>query len=148
MAIKKQAFYEGAALHMVARAGGITNIQYDAPFFLLDKRLLVFLKYCTKGRSPWGFTFTPSEQIILANRGAGFPIIIGLICGSDGIATLFYDDYCKITTPQNSPVHIACFRRHNEHYEISGPNGVLNTKVPPSMWQRILQHEEEIYAAS
>jgi hypothetical protein len=148
MAIQKQAFYEGAALHMVARAGGTTNIQYDAPFFLLDKRLLVFLKYCTKSRSPWGFTFTPSEQIILANRRAESTVIIGLICGSDGIATLAYDDYCEIAAQQNLPVHVSCFRQHNEHYEISGPNGVLNTKVPPSMWQKILQQEETLYATS
>jgi hypothetical protein len=148
VAIRKQAFYEGAALHMIARAGGITNIQYDSPFFLLDQRLLVFLKYCTKGRSPWGFTFTPSEQIVLENKYAESPIIIGLICGADGVATLVYDDYRKIASPQNSPVHVACYRQHNEHYEISGPNGILNTKVPPSMWQRILQQEEALYAAS
>ena len=147
MAIQKQAFYEGAALHMVTRAGG-ANIRYDAPFFLLDNRLHVFLKYSTKGRSPWGFTFTASEQVALASRGAESTLVIGLICGSDGVATLAYDDYCQITTKQKLSVHVACYRQHNEHYEISGPNGVLSTKVPPSMWQRILQQEEGLYATS
>jgi hypothetical protein len=147
MAIQKQAFYEGAALHMVTRARGM-SIRYEAPFFLLDDRLHVFLKYSTKGRSPWGFTFTSSEQIMLANRGAESSLVIGLICGSDGVATLAYDDYRRIAARQNSPVHVACYRQHNEHYEISGPNGVLNTKVPPSMWRRILQQEEAFYAAS
>lgn len=137
MAIQKQAFYEGAALHMLTRAGDM-NIQYDAPFFLLDSRLHVFLKYSTKGRSPWGFTFTPNEQAILANRGAKSILVIGLICGSDGVATLEYNDYCQIAGQQKSSVHVACYRQHNEHYEISGPNGVLDTKVPPSMWQRII----------
>ena len=52
MAIKKQEFYEGAALHLLARAGGITSLRYEAPLFLLNNRLLVHLKYSTKGRSP------------------------------------------------------------------------------------------------
>jgi hypothetical protein len=39
MAIKKQEFYEGAALHLLARAGGITGIRYVAPFFLLNDHL-------------------------------------------------------------------------------------------------------------
>lgn len=34
MAIKKQEFYEGAALHLLARSGGISNIRYETPFFL------------------------------------------------------------------------------------------------------------------
>lgn len=147
MAIQKQAFYEGAALHMITRVRGV-NIRYDAPFFLLDNRLHVFLKYSTKGRSPWGFTFTPSEQVDLASRGEESAIVIGLICGADGVATLAYGDYSQIALQQKTSVHVACYRQHNEHYEISGPNGVLGTKVPPSMWQRILQGEEIFYATS
>jgi hypothetical protein len=144
MAIKKQAFYEGAALHIVARAGGVTNIKYDAPFFLLNDRLLVFLKYCTKGRSPWGFTFTPSEQIILAERNAKSEIIIGLVCGADGVAAISYNSYLKLAQPQASALHIACYRQHNEHYEIKGPSGVLSNKVLPSRWQRILEYQEAV----
>ena len=70
MSIKKQEFYEGAALHLLARAGGITGIRYEAPLFLLNEQLLVLLKYSTKGRSPWGFTFTRDEQLILHNRAS------------------------------------------------------------------------------
>jgi len=70
MAIKKQEFYEGAALHLLARTGGIMSIRYDAPFFLLNDQLLVILKYSTRGRSPWGFTFTRDEQVLLQNRAS------------------------------------------------------------------------------
>jgi hypothetical protein len=148
MAIQKQAFYEGAALHMITRAGGVTNVLYEAPFFLLNNWLLVFLKYSTKNRSPWGFTFTSGEQLVLANRGANSVIKIGLVCGSDGVATLSYNDFRGIASKRDSAVRVACFRKHNEHYEIYGPKGVLNSKVPPSMWQKILEQEEPIYAAS
>jgi hypothetical protein len=62
MAIKKQEFYEGAALHLIARSGHIKSVQYESPFFFLNDRITLLLKYSTKNRSPWGFTFTEEEQ--------------------------------------------------------------------------------------
>jgi hypothetical protein len=40
MAIKKQEFYEGAALHLIARTGLVAGVQYVAPFFVFNNRLL------------------------------------------------------------------------------------------------------------
>ena len=79
MAIEKQAFYEGAALHLVARTGAVTSIKYQAPFFILNERLVVLLKYCAKGRSPWGFTVTANEQELLANRPPESEIVLGFV---------------------------------------------------------------------
>lgn len=56
MAIKKQEFYEGAALYLLARTGRIKSIRNQPPFFVLNDDLFVLLKYSTKSRSPWGFT--------------------------------------------------------------------------------------------
>jgi hypothetical protein len=138
MAIKKQEFYEGAALHLLARSGEISSIRYISPFFLLNDSLLVYLKYSTKGRSPWGFTFMPDEQVLLQKSASGFEIIIGLICGSDGVAAIPYNSYQKVAAQRNSAVHIACYRNHGEHYEIIGPDGILPGKIAPSNWQRIM----------
>ncbi len=139
MAIKKQEFYEGAALHLLARSGGITSIRYAAPFFLLNNQLLVYLKYSTRGRSPWGFTFTADEQVLLQNRTSEFKTVIGLICGADGVAAFTYDAYRSVAARRKSAVHIACYRQHGEHYEVKGPDGSLERKVAPSSWQRILE---------
>ncbi len=138
MGIKKQEFYEGAALHLLARAGGITSIRYDAPFFLLNDHLLVLLKHCTKGRSPWGFTFTGDEQGILQERASRLRVVIGLVCGADGVAAVPYDAYLSVATPRESAVHIACYRQFNEHYEVNGPDGTMAGKVAPSNWLKIL----------
>lgn len=138
MAIKKQEFYEGAALHLLARTGAVTSIQFDAPFFVLNSQLLIHLKYSTKGRSPWGFTFTTDEQMLLHSRASKSKIVIGLVCGADGVAALTYDAYLKVAAPRKTAIHIACYRRHGEHYEVNGPDGGLDGKVPPSNWQRIL----------
>ena len=139
MAIRKQEFYEGAALHVLARAGGITSILYDAPFFLINSHLLVLLKYSTRTRSPWGFTFTPAEQELLQEKGSELRTIIGLVCGADGIAAFPYDAYLKIAAPRKGAIHVSCYRQHREHYEVNGPDGKLAGKVPPSTWQRILE---------
>lgn len=139
MAIKKQEFYEGAALHLLARSGRVSSIQYDAPFFLINNRLLVLLKYSTKGRSPWGFTFMPDEQLLLQERAPGFKIVLGLVCGADGVTALDYDAYLTVAALRKSAVHIACYRQHGEHYQVNGPDGSLSRKVAPSNWQKILE---------
>ena len=138
MAIKKQEFYEGAALHLLARGGGISNIRYDPPLFLLNDGLLILLKYSTRVRSPWGFTFMPAEQMLLAERAPQSRIVIGLICGADGVAAISFDDYSSIAAVRKSAVHVACYRKHGEHYEVNGPDGTLSGKVAPSNWRNIL----------
>lgn len=140
MGIKKQEFYEGAALHLLARNGSIRSIRYEPPLFVVNDEVLVLLKYCTKGRSPWGFTFTTDEQSLLENKAPERKIVIGLVCGADGVASITYDAYKSVATPRNSAVHIACYRKHGEHYEVNGPDGTLNWKVAPSNWQKILEH--------
>ena len=139
MAIKKQEFYEGAALHLLARTSGIASVRYEAPFFLLNDYLLVYLKYSTRGRSPWGFTFMPEEQVLLQLKASTFNVLIGLICGADGVAALRFDAYRSVAAVRNSAVHVSCYRQHGEHYEINGPDGRLDEKIPPSNWRKILE---------
>jgi hypothetical protein len=150
MAIKKQEFYEGAALHLLARTGRIAGVRFDAPFFLLNNRCLVLLKHSTKGRSPWSFTLTENEQSQLREMAAKnartqlkksanrYKTKFGLICGDDGVVALDYEEYLSITAPGTAAVHIACYRKHGEHYEVCGPGGSLPRKIAPSSWQKIL----------
>jgi hypothetical protein len=138
MAIKKQEFYEGAALHRLARTSAIMSIRYEAPFFVLNNEVSVYLKYSTKSRSPWGFTFTTDEQLVLRNSPPGARLVIGLICGADGVVTLTYDSYTSVAAPRKVAIHIACYRKHGEHYEVNGPDGCLAGKVAPASWQKIL----------
>ena len=123
MAIKKQEFYEGAALHLLARSGKITSICYKPPFFILNDRVIALLKYSTRVRSPWGFTFMPYEQKMLQERAAQFKTVIALVCGADGVAAFTYQSYASVAFPRQSAIHIACYRSHGEHYEVNGPDG-------------------------
>ena len=139
MAIKKQEFYEGAALHLLARTGVITGLRYDPPFFIVNDRVLVLLKYSTRGRSPWGFTFTPDEQRALKQRASAFRTLIALVCGADGVAAFTYASYRSIAIDRATSLHVSCYRRHREHYEVNGPDGTLRDKVAPSDWQSIIE---------
>ena len=140
MGIKKQEFYEGAALHLLIRNGGVEGIQYDPPFFTINSSTLVLLKYSTKGRSPWGFSFSPEEQqLLLKSQSNKLATMIGLVCAHDGIAVLALKDYLNIAPPRSSSVHLACYRQHAEHYQVNGPDGKLGRKIPPSAWQKILE---------
>lgn len=140
MAIKKQEFYEGAALYLLARTGRIKSIRYRPPFFVLNGDLFVLLKYSTRSRSPWGFTFTKDEQKRLSKQAAESETVIGLICGNDGIATCPYAVYRVVAPPRESAIHIACYRRYGEHYEVCDPDGSLDGKIAPSQWLRILDN--------
>jgi hypothetical protein len=141
VAIRKQEFYEGAALHLIARTGGVERIRYDAPFFVFNDRVSVLLKYSTRSRSPWGFTFTADEQVFLESRACEYKTAIALVCGSDGVAALNYEAYTVVAPRRNGAIHIACSRQHGRHYEVSGPNGLLNKKIAPSSWQKILEEQ-------
>lgn len=141
MAIAKQEFYEGAALHRLARGGRIASLRYEPPLFVINDRVLVLLKYSTRGRSPWGFTFMPAEQALLEVRGPLSPTIVGLVCGGDGVAALEYADYRAIAAPRDAALHIACYRPRGAHYDVRGPDGDLNRKIAPSSWDKILHSQ-------
>jgi len=138
MTIRKQEFYEGAALHLLTRDHGTVSLKHDGACFVLNERLAVYLKYSTKVRSPWGFTLAAAELKALQPYAARFEVYLGFICGGDGIAAVSLEDARSITDSEGGVAHVACHRSHNEHYEVKGPAGCLRRKVAPSDWCRIL----------
>jgi hypothetical protein len=78
MPIRKQEFYEGAALHLLARQGAIERLRYELPQFIVNESLRLHIKYSTKNRSPWGFTFVPDERQLLVARAHTGTIGVGL----------------------------------------------------------------------
>ena len=143
MGIQKQEFYEGAALHQLIRgSSGRTSISHVPPFFVFGGSLQIHLKYSTAKRSPWAFTFMPEEQVLLQHRAQEMQLVIGLICGADGVVALPYDDYVRVAQVQSAALRVSCRRSHRRHFEISGPDGVLPGKVAPSDWVRLLDRRE------
>ena len=143
MGIQKQEFYEGAALHQLIRASsGTMSIVYAPPLFVIDGGLQVHLKYSTGKRSPWGFTFMPDEQLLLQQHSQKMRLVIGLVCGADGVVALPYEDYVRVAQVKNIALRVSCRRNHREHFEVGGPDGTLPSKVAPSEWIRLLEKRE------
>lgn len=137
MGIRKQEFYEGAAIHMLVPSSNDVRLRYEPPFFVVNNRIRLYLKYSTGVRSPWGFTFAAEEQVLLHNVDYGKETLVGLICGGDGVAAITCIDYRGIAQPRRAAIRVSCHRKHGEHYEVKGPDGVLDRKVPPSAWRRL-----------
>ena len=140
MPIRKQEFYEGAALHVLAKSGLIRRVAHEPPLFIFNESISVLIKYSTRGRSPGGFTFTTDEQLVIRCRSTPHNFIIALACGSDGIAAIPATDYEAIALPRENAIHIACYRDFGQQYSVKGPDGTLGYKVPPSAWERILEN--------
>jgi len=138
MAIQKRDFYEGAALHQIIRGSPQASVCYSPPLFVFNGRIQVHLKYCTAKRSPWNFTFAADEQVLMQQWAQAGPLVMGLICGADGIAALPYHAYDQVAGIRDVALHLACRRRHREHFEVVGPIGTLPQKIAPSDWARLL----------
>jgi len=138
MAIQKLEFYEGAALYRLIRSLGEVRVRVDGGMVILDECLGVFLKYCTRTRSPWSFTFSTTERSTLAYHALSMPVVVGLVCGADGVATLQHKDYVAVAGNGASQIALFCSRRYDEHYAIGGPAGKLSRKIAPSAWNRLL----------
>lgn len=141
MGIRKQEFYEGAALHLLVRGGKVLSIRYKTPFFTLNDRIAVLIKYSTKGRSPWGFTFTTQERQILTDRSVSSPLCIALVCGADGVVALSYEGFSSLIPQADNAIRVACYRDHGKHYRVCGPVGNLARKVSRTQWQRLLEED-------
>lgn len=116
-------------------------MSYSAPFFILNDQLHIYLKYSTGKRSPWSFTFSPDEQKSLHESATKFSLVIGLICGADGVAALQYRKYVEVAA-MGPAFRIACYRLHREHFEIRGPRGSVSGKIAPSDWSKLIKQVE------
>lgn len=148
MGIRKQEFYEGAALHLLVRGDGINSVRYTPPFFTFNDEVVVLIKYSTKSRSPWGFTFAFQERQMMADAALEAPLHIALVCGADGVVAISHETF-KSLIPESttSSVRVACFRNHGEHYRVRGPIGHFERKISRSRWQTLLTTKDETHEA-
>ncbi len=138
MAIQKQEFYEGAALVRLARAARSIRLEFEPPYFIADKRVALYIKYTTKTRTPWGFTFSAAELAELLRKERTTPVVVGLVCGSDGVAALELRAILPLLATRKLGFHISCSRDHRKFYCVSGPAGSLGNTIAPSEWQNLL----------
>ncbi len=143
MTIKKQEFYEGAALYQLVQTNNVERISYAHPFFIINDKFAVLLKYSTSKDSPWSFVFTALEMHELNSPAKEFTYHMGLVCGSDGIVALSALQFSDIAEFGEDAVRIGCHRKFDKQYRIVGPKGDLKKKISRSAWTRILDGEQD-----
>lgn len=138
--LDKEDFYHGVVLIKILEDSRFHEIKRSENGYLVNGNLFIFIKYTTKSRSPWRFTFSDPE-IHYLNRQAGSikNLFLALVCGGDGICPVSWKDGERILN--NKGGWIAVNRKFNQSYGVSGPFGMLAKKVPVQQWPSILFDE-------
>ncbi len=131
--IDKQEFYHGVAIIRLLEDERCQKVKKHDFGYTINDDVFVFLKYSTKSRSPWRFSFRHDEVEQLNSLANSFrKIIVALVCGGDGICAVSWQEAAEIMG--NEEGWISAKRNFNKQYGVAGPKGRLNGKVSLCEW--------------
>ncbi len=132
--IDKHEYYHGAAIVRLLQDERCVALHKNELLgYILNDNIFLFIKYTTKNRTPWRFTFD-QEDVDRANLMAQKyeQVLIPLVCGGDGVCVLTWDEGVRLL--QNAPGFIAVARKHNKQYAVWGAVEELKRKIPLGRW--------------
>ena len=144
MTIKKQHFYEGAALYQLILTNKVGRVTYAHPFFIINDKYAILLKYSTSKDSPWSFVFTPFELQKIDSPTHEFRYLMGLVCGSDGVVALSVKQFNQVANVKGDTMRIGCHRKFDEQYRIVGPAGTLPKRISRNAWIKLLDGDHDL----
>ncbi|OGU81709.1 MAG: hypothetical protein A2W11_12780 [Ignavibacteria bacterium RBG_16_35_7] len=140
--IDKSDYYHGTTILKVLEDNQTHQICFKNNSYLIDSSNLIFLKYTTKSKSPWRFTFSEKEiESIRSSFSDKLNIFFVLICDGDGLCALKCQELLKLLNQKTGWVAVS--RKFNKQYSVSGQNGYLEKKIPFGRWPKILFEKEE-----
>jgi hypothetical protein len=135
--IREFEFYHGAVLcRLVAALTLPISIHrlegHSDRAYLVDGENLLYLKHSTSRLTPWGFSFAPEHIADIFGLATEYKnVVIGLICGKDGVAALVLPELeMLINNRDGLSAFITVKRRQKQQYALSGPGGELPYKIP------------------
>jgi hypothetical protein len=135
--IEKLEFYHGAALVRVIEDPRCETISKQPFGYRVNNGPVLAIKYSTKARSPWGFTFSGEDISRLDAASEEFgECAIALVCGGDGICAFSWSICASLLG--GSPGRIGAKRGFAGCYAVSGPAGELKGKVAMNRWPAIV----------
>jgi hypothetical protein len=135
--IDKQEYYHGAAIIRLLEDERCQKLRQHNLGYMVNDESFIFLKYSTKSRSPWRFSFSSDEIERLNSLADSFKkIILALICGGDGICAISWQEATGLLT--NDAGWISAKRNFNEQYAVAGSQGKLKGKVSLREWPAIV----------
>ena len=104
---------------------------FGAGYYLLAKRVPVYLKFSTKRKGPWTFNFVRAHQEAQQRLYAKFgECYTCMICGSDGVVGLSMGDFRKVLDADfGEQESVSVRRKLRSRYEIRGRDGILERRV-------------------
>ena len=136
--LDKSEFYHGAAIIRLLENSKCKAIRKrEFLGYVVNESIFVFIKYTTKARTPWGFTFD-QEDIDRCYRMAEkhSKLYLALVCGGDGVCALTWREAEHLL--DGKPGRISAGRRHNESYAVKGSEAKLKGKVSVNRWPKLL----------
>jgi hypothetical protein len=135
--IDKQEYYHGAAIIRLFEDGRFNTIAKHTLGYIVNSKVLILLKYSTKSRTPWRFTFTLDEMVQIENYiKQNDRIVIALVCGGDGVCAIHAKELFNILG--DNPGWISVKRNFNEQYGVAGHYGRLERKISFQRWPSII----------
>ena len=131
-------YYHGAAILRLMEDDRYRSVKlHDSPGYVVNENIFIFLKYTTKGRSPWGFTFDQEDIDRCLRLSTEYnKIVLGFICGGDGVCALDWKEAKDLLG--SKPGRIAAGRKHKHSYSVWGSLGKLKHKIPVGRWPSIV----------
>lgn len=148
-------FYHGLVLakliHASKEALLVNNFgQSDNAAYVVNNKVGVYIKYCTKRLTPWRFTFLKTHQEIIQEMKSCFDeVFVLLICHKDGVVILDWNLLKAVLDSTHRGMEwVAVSRGKNRMYSISGTDGVLRYKVsrgdfPDKILKRLEKNKSE-----
>lgn len=113
------------------------SIKKHALGYIINDEVIVLLKYSTKNRTPWRFSFTLDEMISIETfRKENAKIVIAVVCGGDGVCAIHTEELHSIMG--DNPDWMSVRRNFNEQYCVAGPKGMLERKIAFHRWPSIV----------
>lgn len=141
--LDKFEYYHGAALvHLMDDERCQAVRRQGLLGYVVNGKVFLFVKYTTKARSPWRFTFD-QEDVDRANRMAieHDRALIVMVCGGDGVCVLKWEEAKQLL--QNGPGWIATSRKHSGMYTVWGSTEELERKLSMSRWPSLAFEQDD-----
>ena len=132
--LDKSDYYHGAAIIRLMDDGRCWSVRKLQQLgYIVNDEVFIFLKYTTKSRTPWGFTFDQEDvERCLKMATEYHNVILGFICGGDGVCALHWCEAKELLGGKAG--RIAAGRKHNHSYSVWGTCGELKQKIPVGRW--------------
>ena len=134
----RNGYYHGAAIVCLLDDDRCRSVRKHGLLgYVVNEDTFVVLKYTTKARTPWGFTFDQEDVDRFLVAGSSYPRwVLGLICGDDGVCALEWSQARQLLA--DKPGRIAVGRKHNKQYDVWGTAGELKGKIALNRWPALL----------